>query len=197
MSPPKSGAYGLTDAFADELSQPSTKAGILKRYLPSRASGKMVDFCLTLHRGSWGVNEANDARADQIRSLPDASINHTAFLPLLNDPICVSIETKTPEVGPDQSQLGVQVGTWQAAHWKLLAAQVERNVVLAAGDHAEPADIEERTARSLASLPFLPAIIIAGHNWSFEASTRTGHQTVGRSSASLSLSLHLVQTSKC
>lgn len=138
----------------------------------------MVDFCLTIHSSTWQADDAVMAAFNaQLQRLPDATINHTEFLPLVNNPICISIETKTSEAGTEHSHMKVQVGIWQAAQWKLLSQLVRQNILSNVDEHARSAELEEKVVQSLAKLPFLPAVVITGHNWSFVATTRNSPQT--------------------
>jgi hypothetical protein len=90
--------------------------------------------------------------------------NHTDYFPLRQQPVVLSAKSKKPGEGYQDAQ--VQLGVWQAAQWaffffeSLLASQCT-------GAEAGPAVI-----------PFLPALIIQGHEWSFAATTLFGKQTV-------------------
>ncbi|KAH8661820.1 hypothetical protein BGZ61DRAFT_296295, partial [Ilyonectria robusta] len=92
------------------------------------------------------------------RMLPAGVINHTDFHPLRDRPIAISIETKSR--GRAQSETAeLQLGTWHAAHWRFLE------------------DLISRTGGSLDGLPFLPAVSVQDHGWSFAAMIREGHRT--------------------
>lgn len=138
----------------------------------------MVDFCILLSPHNIAQSDsqvppntptpptfsraaaAEAANAiDALRAgLPCQSINHSDFGPLRRDPVAVSVETKRAGAGGEEARL--QVGTWHAAQWKLLAGLVAD----AGGD--------------LAALPFLPAVIVTGHDWAFACTTREGRRTV-------------------
>jgi len=75
--------------------------------------------------------------------LDTASVNHTYHAPLRTKPVSVNIETKL--TGQHWNSAVVQLGIWMAARFKKLGQIVAE----ANGD--------------LASLPFLPAIVIQGH----------------------------------
>ncbi|KAK1761906.1 hypothetical protein QBC33DRAFT_564290 [Phialemonium atrogriseum] len=155
-----------------------TSAKIIKEYLPGQTSSKMVDFCILLSPHNIAQSDsqvppntptpATFSRAaaaqaanaiDALRaSLPCQSINHSDFGPLRRDPVAVSVETKRAGAGGEEARL--QVGTWHAAQWKLLAGLVGD----AGGD--------------LAALPFLPAVIVTGHDWAFACTTREGRRTI-------------------
>ncbi|KAK1761711.1 hypothetical protein QBC33DRAFT_553411 [Phialemonium atrogriseum] len=142
---------------------PCTTAKIINQYLPSASPTKMVDFSLFLAPDSAPISAANTAALQAIQSLrrvlPCNVINHTDFPPLRNRPIALSIETKR-RGGGEQQEADLQIGIWHAAQWKFLS----RLVSDAGGD--------------LDTLPFLPAIIVRGHEWSFAATTREGQKTV-------------------
>ncbi|KPM34474.1 hypothetical protein AK830_g12100 [Neonectria ditissima] len=136
---------------------PCTTARLIKEYLPTNSQAKTVDFCIYL------TAELNDAARDATerlrRVLPCNVINHTEFFPLRDRPIAVSIETK--KKGGSQSVTAeLQLGTWHAAQWKFLE------------------DLVARSGGSFDGLPFLPAVIVRGHDWSFVATTREGPKTV-------------------
>lgn len=153
----------------------STTAGIIKEYLVPSLLPKKVDFCIVLDPRS-SPDEKDKAMADRIdqrrRTCPLTSINHTDLDSLISRPIVVSIETKRDGGSLEQAQ--PQAGTWQSAHWNVLAR-------LVAGDG--PDGTRELSSGSdgpdpLDALPFLPAIIIQGHEWSLAATTRVGTKKV-------------------
>lgn len=150
-------------AFTKPLPLRSTTAKIINQYLPSASPTKMVDFSLFLAPDTAPISAANTAALQAIQSLrrvlPCNVINHTDFPPLRNRPIALSIETKR-RGGGEQQEADLQIGIWHAAQWKFLS----RLVSDAGGD--------------LDTLPFLPAIIVRGHEWSFAATTREGQKTV-------------------
>ncbi|GKU16665.1 hypothetical protein FLAG1_12068 [Fusarium langsethiae] len=88
-------------------------------------------------------------------SLVEQSVNHTMFSPLRDLPICLSIETK--KYGGDLKKGDGQLCSWQAAQWTALASL--------AGD-------------GIQRLPFLPGVMVQGHEWKFVATTRRGDETV-------------------
>ncbi len=92
------------------------------------------------------------------RSLQCGVINHTDFLPLRRRPIVISIETK--KRGGDQEEAELQIGTWHAAQWKWLSR------------------LSADAGGSLEALPFLPALVVNGHEWSFAATTRDQQRTI-------------------
>lgn len=136
---------------------PCTTAKIIREYLPTGSLPKMVDFCI------YVVPEMEVAASDAVkrtrRALPCEVINHTDYLPFRNRPIAVTIETKRRGAG-QLADAELQLGTWHAAQWKLLEALVAQ------------------AGGTFAGLPFLPAILVQGHDWSFAATTREGQNTV-------------------
>lgn len=142
----------------------STTAKIIKEYLPSDSPAKMVDFSVYVVPDADPSSTKTDTKTivDAVNSLrqvlPCGVINHTDFFPLRNRPVVVSIETK--KRGGAQQEAELQIGTWHAAQWKLLS-----NLI---------AD----TGGSFDGLPFLPAIVVHGHEWSFAATTREGSRTI-------------------
>jgi hypothetical protein len=88
-------------------------------------------------------------------ALTDNSINHTPYAPLRRIPISVSIETKPGGMSTRKAQL--QMGIWHAAQWRHLSK-------LAGGN--------------LQALPFIPGILVYGHEWIFVASTYDNGKTV-------------------
>ncbi|KAI0904056.1 hypothetical protein F4823DRAFT_616386 [Ustulina deusta] len=113
---------------------------------------KMVDYCIFVEP------QGEDAQqVDEIREAREY-INHTDYLPLRRRPIVLSAESKRPGEGYKDAQ--IQLSVWQAAQWALLES-------LLASRTTQPALI-----------PFLPALIIQGHEWSFAATTKSGRHTV-------------------
>ncbi|OBS17469.1 hypothetical protein FPOA_12102 [Fusarium poae] len=87
-------------------------------------------------------------------STSEKSVNHTAFHPMRQSPICLSIETK--RYSGDSERAHAQVCSWQAAQWTYLAS------------HA---------GGGIKHLPFLPGIVVNGQSWTFVATTREGEVT--------------------
>jgi hypothetical protein len=118
----------------------------------------MIDFCLYLDpealKDRAAVREIELTR----QSLAGYMINHTDYDPLRKRPLTLSIETKKPGEGLENATL--QVGAWHAAQWRFLDAMAGR------------------LGEDSTGLPFLPAIIIQGHDWNFAATTREGTKTV-------------------
>ncbi|KAF5023713.1 hypothetical protein F66182_4217 [Fusarium sp. NRRL 66182] len=96
-------------------------------------------------------------------------VNHTAFHPLAYNPISLSIETK--RYGGDLRRAHVQMAAWHASQWTFLESQAQDAV---------------------SKLPFLPGIIVQGHEWKFIASTRNNKETTLWSSSQFGDTLSVV-----
>jgi hypothetical protein len=105
----------------------------------------MVDYALVL------IPDPATHRAILARLRADnlASINHAKAEYVRFKPITVSIETKRP--GMDEDSAKVQLGVWAAAH-------LERLRELCASD---------------AELPFLPEVVVQGHDWRLKIASVT------------------------
>ncbi|KAI0869346.1 hypothetical protein GGS24DRAFT_512146 [Hypoxylon argillaceum] len=124
--------------------------------LTGHAGGsKMVDYCIFIEPGSDEAAKINELRERW------EYINHTDYNPLRRRPIVLSAESKKPGEGFKNAQL--QLSVWQAAQWKFL-------LDLLAG--------ESEGTQVPAAIPFLPALIIQGHDWYFAASTRFNNETI-------------------
>ncbi|KAL2285887.1 hypothetical protein FJTKL_07387 [Diaporthe vaccinii] len=123
--------------------------------LTGRSYGsKMVDYCIFV--------EPQPGEAAKIAEIQGrlTYINHTDYHALRHRPIVLSAESKKPGEGGRNAQL--QLSVWQAAQLAVLEN------LLASGEGAERP----------AAIPFLPALIIQGHEWHFAATTRSGNTTV-------------------
>lgn len=146
-----------------------TSAKIIKQYLPTPSSGKMVDFCMFLSPSHPDVLAA----IERLRAIrPLHSINHTDFEPLTKGPISISIETKKPTGNSDMANL--QIGTWGAAQWRSLTELAGSPVD---GSRATDASTEAGQADGI-GLALLPALIVQGHDWSIAATSREGMRTI-------------------
>lgn len=169
------------------------------------SSGNKVDYCLIVNGAETFARPAVDVTDETTstpaktieqlrRKSPGISINHTDFDPLRKWPIAVSVVTKRPGESHEQAEL--QIGVWQAAHWKMLEWQQQgprrRQQQAEEGGHGNGEGEAGETTPPLgriahfstaavasALLVFLPAIIVVGHNWKFVATTREGDD-VGR-----------------
>lgn len=128
---------------------------------------KMVDFCMYLDpstvKDKDGCSDATDdaaAAAQRLYALSRCSlgftVNHTDYNPLCLRPIVVSAECKKP--GENLAEAHLQVAVWQDAQLSLLRSQS----VTATTD----------------IIPFLPSIVIQGHDWQFTATSQDSHGTV-------------------
>lgn len=89
---------------------------------------------------------------------PGSTVNHTPFVPFCGRPVSISIETKRQVGGGDRAWL--QIGVWQASQWKLL---------------------RELAGEALQELPFIPGIVVEGHEWKLVATTHKQGKTVSTS----------------
>jgi len=78
------------------------------------------------------------------------SINHTAYDALLDRPIVVSIETKKAQAD-EPIKANLQCSVWHIAQWRMLRQLVPPT--------------------ALDSLPFLPLLLVHGHEWYFAATS--------------------------
>lgn len=88
-----------------------------------------------------------------------AAWNHTRYAPLQKRPIAISIETKL--TGRDWDTAKIQMSIWVASQLNKLE------------------DLVAHVGGGLPGLPFLPVIVIQGHEWYFLAATRIHGETVG------------------
>jgi hypothetical protein len=140
----------------------STKARIEPdSLLPMDCAGlpiksKMVDFAVYL--------DPDDLMHDTLRELAardtftTASWNHTCYPPLQKRPLAISIETKL--TGRDWDSAKIQMSIWVTAQLNKLEQLVGQD------------------GGGLPKLPFLPLIVIQGHEWYFLAATRDQRETV-------------------
>lgn len=137
----------------------STLADITREWLIRPAPNVRVD--MTMY-----INPDKDVDKDKVRekiqnlrrSMPMASINHTAWSSLVYRPATVSIETKRQSGAMEKGLL--QSGVWQASQWNLLSHL--------AGD-------------AINLLEFIPGIVIEGDDWKFVATTHSRSLTVSYS----------------
>lgn len=125
----------------------------------------MIDFVITVEL-SDRFKEAFNTR---FRGKTTKSVNHTLHEPLTHRPIGVSIETK--RTGEKWKEAVYQVEIWTAAHFNKLEELI-MEVREIRGD-------QERDHVDASCLPFLPVIIVQGHEWKFLAAVRyPGQRTV-------------------
>ncbi|RSL87266.1 hypothetical protein CDV31_016278 [Fusarium ambrosium] len=126
-----------------------TSINITKLYAPSTARlkhNKRVDFCLYFDPDEG--SPLADAIYDKVKFNIHPSVNHTELPYLSRSPIAMGIETK--KTGEGWRAALEQISIWASAHWKRLR------------------ELTEDTDK----LPFLPAIIVQGHDWFFVAATQ-------------------------
>ncbi|KAI1358571.1 hypothetical protein F5Y08DRAFT_111441 [Xylaria arbuscula] len=137
------------------------KAQVYVRGMPCSAArligrhhgSKMVDYCIFVEPGGRDCAKIDELREGQ------PYINHTDYHALRRRPIVLSAESKKPGEGFRNAQL--QLSVWQAAQWSSL--------LRLAADGSEGMST---------MIPFLPALIIQGHDWYFAATTRSDDNTV-------------------
>ncbi|KAK4234281.1 hypothetical protein C8A03DRAFT_37952 [Achaetomium macrosporum] len=152
---------------------PCTAARISPAYRPRTGSSKMVDFALFFEPSAEHDAAAREVIDDLRRALPGESIYHTDYAPLRYRPLALSVESKT--TGHQLSEAEVQLGVWHAAQWRMLELSASR---LRLRQLREDHDVDLQRPPIPASgdtaplPPFLPAVIVQGHDWHFVATTR-------------------------
>ncbi|KAI1309691.1 hypothetical protein F5Y03DRAFT_392982 [Xylaria venustula] len=139
---------------------PCTTARITGR---SRGS-KMVDFCIALQPNGSDSTSIRELR----RRTNGSTANHTEFYPLRDKPIVISAESK--KLGEGLLEASVQVGVWQSAQWSLLNSQCQ--------SVSKTSDGKSKGKGNTSDVPFLPALVIQGSQWSFAATTKQDDQTL-------------------
>ncbi|EXL40770.1 hypothetical protein FOCG_16714 [Fusarium oxysporum f. sp. radicis-lycopersici 26381] len=152
--------------------RPCTSASILPAYRIKGSSGKKVDYVFHFDPEKDSCQpETVDAINTWRAALTDNSINHTPYAPLRRFPISVSIETKPGGMSTRKAQL--QMGVWHAAQWRHLYKLAGAN---------------------LQALPFIPAILVYGHDWVFVASTYENGKTTLWTGGTFGSTLRLLST---
>jgi hypothetical protein len=118
----------------------------------------MIDFAIHIEP-STRIQDAIQSLA-QRRSSEYFSASHTSYAPLQSRPIGISIETKL--TGEKWEDAMLQIEIWAAAHFSKLEELV-RDVAL---------EDDEDKATEAQPLPFLPMIVVQGHDWNFLAAVR-------------------------
>ncbi|KAI8648967.1 hypothetical protein NCS55_01469600 [Fusarium keratoplasticum] len=134
---------------------PCMNANITARYRVPGAPGARVDYAIFVNQEKDGDPRLYHVIEDFQRRIPGSTVNHTPFVPFCKRPISISIESKRQDGAGDKAML--QIGIWQAAQWRLLTELAE-------------AAVEE--------LPFIPGILLEGHEWKLVATTHNGGKTV-------------------
>jgi hypothetical protein len=144
----------------------------------------MVDFGVYLDPRAMDDPDAVRAIDDLRTKQPELVINHTPLEPLMDKPLWLCAETKKPGEGLEAGKL--QISAWLAAQWNLL-----ESMIAARAPDAKAAE------SCMDALPFLPAILIQGHDWNFVAATRNGPTIVSTTTDVFSgLSAHALRNRK-
>lgn len=128
----------------------------------------MIDFGVYLDPRAMDDLDAVRAIDDIRTKQPELVIKHPPLEPLMDKPLWLCVETKKPGEGLEAGKL--QISAWLAAQWNLLESMIAARV-----SDAKAAE------SSLDALPFLPAILIQGHDWNIVAATRDGPTIVSTS----------------
>jgi hypothetical protein len=121
----------------------------------------MIDFAIHIEPS----NNLNGLIQAHGRSKQEMSISHTLYNPLRRRPIGVNIETK--RTGEDFRDAQYKLQIWCAAQFAKMEELVnERQRQMSLSNQGEPDHGSELEP------PFLPGIIIQGHDWSFVAAVR-------------------------
>ncbi|EXK76521.1 hypothetical protein FOQG_18737 [Fusarium oxysporum f. sp. raphani 54005] len=137
-----------------------TTAKLIKEYLRKDVFSKQVDYSFFIDPEADDTDSKSPAEVvTELRKImPCGVINHTMYRPLRDRPMVVTVETKKRHVSLEAAEL--QTGTWHAAHWDMLTRRLEQ------------------TKGTFNKLPFLPGILVQGHDWSFVVTTREDGKTV-------------------
>lgn len=147
---PKKKASPLTLILSSSTAKIQPKSLILSDHAGKPGESKMVDFAMYIKPDEVMLEAMRAMAARDPNELP--SVNQTWYPPLLTRPIGVNIVTTRSGEGWDSALL--QSGIWLAAQF----ARLERLVGSLDGD--------------LDTIPFLPVIVIQGHDWHFLAASR-------------------------
>ncbi|KAF4440792.1 hypothetical protein F53441_12200 [Fusarium austroafricanum] len=145
-----------------------------KAWLPRSVGSKMVDFCIYADT-ALEDNVSLETHKAFCRSTLTKSVNHTEFHRLQIRPIVLSIETKAGSHSLDAAEL--QVGVWHACQWAFLRSSLIAVKRASTTGPSTQQELEEAD-QALATLPFIPAVIVQGSRWLFVLSTRQGQKTV-------------------
>lgn len=134
------------------LTHSRTTASLIPGYAPvsgSTVHNKRVDFCCYL---DLEVNpDALESLRARVRTTTNRYINHTDYLPLLDRPLCLSLETK--QTGEDWKNGLGKLTSWFAGQWKRVG------------------ELTDASAKDSSHI-FLPGIVVQGHAWYFVAATQ-------------------------
>jgi hypothetical protein len=120
----------------------------------------MVDFAIYVEEDAQ-IIAAMKSLFQRRPSIP-VSVNQTLDQPLRTTSIAISIETKKQSIEWDTAIL--QVGIWAAAQFAKLEELID--------DSPLTEGKSRRVEAARRNMPFLPLIIVLGHDWYFLAATR-------------------------
>lgn len=132
----------------------STTASIDSNWHKFEIPPTKVDYVLSFNP-ALDDNPSVKSAVESLCRTRDGPANHTSFAPLRSNPLSVSIETK--RYGGDVRRADVQIATWQAAQWTFL---------------------KSLAGEAISELPFLPGIVVQGHEWRLVATTRKNDETI-------------------
>ncbi|KAF2416326.1 hypothetical protein EJ08DRAFT_703686 [Tothia fuscella] len=162
----------------------STSARIFPSLIPPGRAGtsldaKMIDFAIHMEPNPR-FNSALHVLAQRSSPLEPFSTNCTPYAPLCARPIGVSIETKL--TGEKWEDVLLQVEVWAASSFVRMEHLVADCAAAHGGggggydgedkDKDEDEDEDEDKDQVGSNLPFLPILIIQGHDWNFLAAVR-------------------------
>ena len=142
---------------------------------------KRVDFCLALQAYDRPTVKLLRRTA---RNLPHETVNHTEFDQLSTRPIFLSIEAKGSD--GNSTQALYQMSTWLSAHWIFLQSLLDMKYGKGQASRAQH--------QMQNHLPFLPGIIISGHDWTFVTATRGREREEGGRETDIWTGIHLGST---
>lgn len=140
----------LTFAVFSTTAQIQPKSLIQSVHAGKPTESKMIDFAIYIDLDKVMLEAMRAMAARNPDWVP--SVNHTWHTPLQTRPISVNIETKRTGEGWDTAL--VQSAVWVAAQF----TKLEQLIKEVDGD--------------VKTIPFLPIIVIQGHDWYFLAASR-------------------------
>jgi hypothetical protein len=124
----------------------------------------MVDLAVYIESDNESNNSLRELAAQD--PFDTVSWNQTYYPPLQKRPLAISFETKL--TGRDYDSAKTQLSIWVAAQLNKIEQLLPQG------------------SQGLCGLPFLPLIVIQGHDWYFLAATRNEKETVRSTSQSIS-----------
>ncbi|GKT60991.1 hypothetical protein ColTof4_01107 [Colletotrichum tofieldiae] len=150
-----------------------TTASMIKDYLPEGEAERKVDFCMYINPSADPDTGLQDKLNELRRVLPGTSLNHTSYAALCPYPISVGLETKRP--GNDLDGAILQIGIWQATHWKmlrqLLCWTAPERLRRQGRASASPEEIDTLVNDELAKLGALHGVVVQGYAWAYVATS--------------------------